>query len=316
MSGVLRRFTEDVTELVRVETADWMLEFRGGGVPLGVRVAHGGAGGGRSRPCRPGGFRRRRTGRGRTCRGSGRRRHGEGAPPGARGTARPATACPHPAYNRYWHPSRRTGYGTGPLEGAACAHPCRPKRHDCPQAGRASRGAGNYATGHRVPAPGVQQVLAPQSPYGVWHRPAGGCRLRPPVPPQTARLPAGWARLQGRGELRERPRRAHTRRATAPGTPVAAPGVRQSRAESHALRCPARDVALGADEVLADSSGQVRQEAGRQRVPGRAPVRVGVLDLLVRIRARAGLDGVEGRRMPVQVQPAQPSARVARFSSL
>ncbi|MGA5416613.1 SLATT domain-containing protein [Streptomyces pseudogriseolus] len=42
--GVLRRFTEDVTELVRVETADWMLEFRGGGVPLGVRVAHGGAG--------------------------------------------------------------------------------------------------------------------------------------------------------------------------------------------------------------------------------------------------------------------------------
>ncbi|MGA5289952.1 SLATT domain-containing protein [Streptomyces pseudogriseolus] len=44
--GVLRRFTEDVTELVRVETADWMLEFRGGGggVPLGVRVAQGGAG--------------------------------------------------------------------------------------------------------------------------------------------------------------------------------------------------------------------------------------------------------------------------------
>jgi hypothetical protein len=44
--GVLRRFTEDVTELVRVETADWMLEFRGGGggVPLGVRGAQGGAG--------------------------------------------------------------------------------------------------------------------------------------------------------------------------------------------------------------------------------------------------------------------------------
>ncbi len=40
--GVLRRFSEDVTELVRVETADWMVEFRGGGVPLGVP---GGAGG-------------------------------------------------------------------------------------------------------------------------------------------------------------------------------------------------------------------------------------------------------------------------------
>ncbi|WP_329457090.1 SLATT domain-containing protein [Streptomyces sp. NBC_01497] len=28
--GVLRRFCEDVTELVRAETADWMVEFRGG----------------------------------------------------------------------------------------------------------------------------------------------------------------------------------------------------------------------------------------------------------------------------------------------
>ncbi|WP_046264292.1 SLATT domain-containing protein, partial [Streptomyces sp. WM6386] len=28
--GVLRRFSEDVTELVRVETADWMVEFRTG----------------------------------------------------------------------------------------------------------------------------------------------------------------------------------------------------------------------------------------------------------------------------------------------
>ncbi|MEV7425988.1 MULTISPECIES: SLATT domain-containing protein [unclassified Streptomyces] len=32
--AVLRRFTEDVTELVRVETADWMVEFRSGPAPL------------------------------------------------------------------------------------------------------------------------------------------------------------------------------------------------------------------------------------------------------------------------------------------
>ncbi|MFF5568222.1 SLATT domain-containing protein [Streptomyces sp. NPDC012623] len=31
---VLRRFTEDVTELTRVETADWMVEFRSGPAPL------------------------------------------------------------------------------------------------------------------------------------------------------------------------------------------------------------------------------------------------------------------------------------------
>ncbi|MEV5430533.1 SLATT domain-containing protein [Streptomyces sp. NPDC052701] len=37
--GVLRRFTEDVTELVRVETADWMVEFRTGGAPLGIQAA-------------------------------------------------------------------------------------------------------------------------------------------------------------------------------------------------------------------------------------------------------------------------------------
>ncbi len=37
--GVLRRFCEDVTELVRAETADWMLEFRttGGATPLGIQ---------------------------------------------------------------------------------------------------------------------------------------------------------------------------------------------------------------------------------------------------------------------------------------
>jgi hypothetical protein len=37
--GVLRRFSEDMTELVRVETADWMVEFRTGAVPTGVHAA-------------------------------------------------------------------------------------------------------------------------------------------------------------------------------------------------------------------------------------------------------------------------------------
>ncbi|MEU0270355.1 SLATT domain-containing protein [Streptomyces sp. NPDC006307] len=32
--GVLRRFAEDVTELVRTETAEWMVEFRSGSAPL------------------------------------------------------------------------------------------------------------------------------------------------------------------------------------------------------------------------------------------------------------------------------------------
>lgn len=41
--SVLRRFSEDVTELVRVETADWMVEFRSGGAPLGVQTALAGA---------------------------------------------------------------------------------------------------------------------------------------------------------------------------------------------------------------------------------------------------------------------------------
>ncbi|MGW0465347.1 SLATT domain-containing protein [Streptomyces sp. NPDC003027] len=35
--GVLRRFSEDVTELVRVETADWMVEFRSGPSPLALQ---------------------------------------------------------------------------------------------------------------------------------------------------------------------------------------------------------------------------------------------------------------------------------------
>lgn len=37
--GVLRRFSEDVTELVRAETADWMVEFRTGPAPLVIQTA-------------------------------------------------------------------------------------------------------------------------------------------------------------------------------------------------------------------------------------------------------------------------------------
>jgi hypothetical protein len=35
--SVLRRFSEDVTELVRAETADWMAEFRTGSAPLAMQ---------------------------------------------------------------------------------------------------------------------------------------------------------------------------------------------------------------------------------------------------------------------------------------
>lgn len=44
--GVLRRFSEDVTELVRAETADWMIEFRSGPAPLALQAV----GAGPSRP--------------------------------------------------------------------------------------------------------------------------------------------------------------------------------------------------------------------------------------------------------------------------
>ncbi|MFD3499890.1 SLATT domain-containing protein [Streptomyces sp. NPDC058678] len=37
--GVLRRFSEDVTELVRTETVDWMVEFHTGTSPLGLQSA-------------------------------------------------------------------------------------------------------------------------------------------------------------------------------------------------------------------------------------------------------------------------------------
>ncbi|MFJ6563920.1 SLATT domain-containing protein [Streptomyces sp. NPDC091412] len=50
--GVLRRFSEDVNELVRTETADWMVEFRIGSAPMGLRTAGPGVAG-RSEP--PGG---------------------------------------------------------------------------------------------------------------------------------------------------------------------------------------------------------------------------------------------------------------------
>ncbi|MCI3240520.1 MULTISPECIES: SLATT domain-containing protein [Streptomyces] len=42
--GVLRRFSEDVTELVRTETADWMVEFRTGSAPMGIQSTGSGAG--------------------------------------------------------------------------------------------------------------------------------------------------------------------------------------------------------------------------------------------------------------------------------
>ncbi|MFI6644351.1 SLATT domain-containing protein [Streptomyces sp. NPDC050504] len=57
--GVLRRFSEDVTELVRTETADWMVEFRAGPAPLGMQAlvtAGGGRGEGPGGGERPGRF--------------------------------------------------------------------------------------------------------------------------------------------------------------------------------------------------------------------------------------------------------------------
>lgn len=43
--GVLRRFSEDVSELVRGETAEWVGEFRSGGAPVGLQaVVHSGGG--------------------------------------------------------------------------------------------------------------------------------------------------------------------------------------------------------------------------------------------------------------------------------
>jgi hypothetical protein len=51
--GVLRRFSEDVTELVRAETADWMTVFRTGSAPLGMQASAPGAP--RPEPGTPGG---------------------------------------------------------------------------------------------------------------------------------------------------------------------------------------------------------------------------------------------------------------------
>jgi len=52
--AVLRRFSEDVTELVRAETADWMVEFRTGSAPLGIQTV--GAAPPRSEGTAPGRF--------------------------------------------------------------------------------------------------------------------------------------------------------------------------------------------------------------------------------------------------------------------
>ncbi|WP_308013562.1 SLATT domain-containing protein [Streptomyces beigongshangae] len=51
--GVLRRFSEDVTELVRVETVDWMVEFRAGVVPVVFQAGAGGGARGEAVPPRP-----------------------------------------------------------------------------------------------------------------------------------------------------------------------------------------------------------------------------------------------------------------------
>ncbi|MFB9579404.1 SLATT domain-containing protein [Streptomyces yanii] len=49
--GVLRRFSEDITDLVRFETADWMVEFRAGPAPMGMQALVSGSGiGGRAEP--------------------------------------------------------------------------------------------------------------------------------------------------------------------------------------------------------------------------------------------------------------------------
>ncbi|OQD53002.1 hypothetical protein BM536_033805 [Streptomyces phaeoluteigriseus] len=45
--SVLRRFSEDVTELVRVETVDWMVAFRTGAAPMGLQGVAASGGGGR-----------------------------------------------------------------------------------------------------------------------------------------------------------------------------------------------------------------------------------------------------------------------------
>ncbi len=52
--SVLRRFSEDVTELVRSETADWMAEFRTGSAPLVIQSA--GAAAPRTEGATPGRF--------------------------------------------------------------------------------------------------------------------------------------------------------------------------------------------------------------------------------------------------------------------
>lgn len=56
--GVLRRFSEDITELVRSETADWMVEFRAGPAPMGMQalVSGSGAGGRADQAAQPGRF--------------------------------------------------------------------------------------------------------------------------------------------------------------------------------------------------------------------------------------------------------------------
>ena len=120
--GVLRRFSEDLTELVRAETADWMVEFRSG-VPRRRGCSRWCArGGGRARGGgeRGGSVPPPQRGAGRTCLGSGRRSRGE---PDAvpvcsafvlgRVRSRPAVAVTGVRVGRGW--VSRAGAGRVPL---------------------------------------------------------------------------------------------------------------------------------------------------------------------------------------------------------
>ena len=92
--GVLRRFWEDITELVRTETADWMVEFRAGR----RRCASSPAGTGRARPQQRDGA-------------------GAGSPPGHAGPNMPRQL--RPGACRGDQPAAPGGPGAGRLAGSA-----------------------------------------------------------------------------------------------------------------------------------------------------------------------------------------------------
>ncbi|GGQ28474.1 hypothetical protein GCM10010233_52150 [Streptomyces pseudogriseolus] len=86
--------------------------------------------------------------------GSFSRRRARSAQRGARNGA-PSPDAAAPGVQQVPVPGWSYGGGArARWRGAACAHPCRPKRHDCPQS------AGNCAISPVRPAPGVQQPAA------------------------------------------------------------------------------------------------------------------------------------------------------------